>query len=163
MRVSCAGLGTNRAEPPVPLTPNGLRNGFFPSRLAVRSVLAVAACAAVAAVGLLLRSRRRLQLPAMLQLRSDPRHQRCSLPADAIKAQLPTNFTVAQLELHAPHDMLEAKQIYDDCGGVLVRGLTRAYADEIRAHAVSAFNQAVKLMQAGAVTEVHNDGCFVGN
>lgn len=99
-------------------------------------------------------------MPQPLSL--DPRYQHCSLSADDIKAQLPTNVTIADLELHPPYDVATARRIYDQYGCVIARGLTRAYVDEIREHADCAFEQAVELMQAGAVTEVHNDGCFVG-
>jgi hypothetical protein len=113
-------------------------------------------------MGLIFSLRRRQQRPTKSQLSLDPRYQHCSLSADDIKAQLPTNVTVADLELHAPYDSAKAKRIYDKYGCVVVRGLTRAYVDEIRAHADDAFDQAVKLMQAGSLTEVHNDGCLVG-
>ena len=140
-----------------------LRKSIEIALMVNRAALVAAACGTAVAIGLIL-SRRHRPLPATSPqpLSLDPRYQHCSLSADDIKAQLPTNVTIADLELHPPYDMAVARRIYDKYGCIIARGLTRAYVDEIREHADCAFEQAVKLMQAGAVTEVHNDGCFVG-
>lgn len=128
------------------------------------ATLVAAACGAAVAIALLVRQLGRRRSPATLPsaLCLDPRYQHCSLSVDLIKAKLPANVSVADLELHPPYDKATAKRIYDKYGCVIARGLTRAYVEEIRNHADGAFQQAVRLLEAGAFTEVVNDGCFVG-
>ncbi len=130
----------------------------------MKIAVAAAACGAAAAVGLLIiRHIRRLSSPPLPNpLNLDPRYQHCSLSTSEIKAQLPTNVTVADLELHPPYDKAAAKRIYDKYGCVVARGLNRAHVEDIRNHADGAFEQAVKFMEAGALKEVAHDGCFVG-
>lgn len=128
------------------------------------ATLVAAACGAAVAIALLARQLGRRRSPATLPsaLCLDPRYQHGSLSVDLIKAKLPANVSVADLELHPPYDKATAKRIYDKYGCVIARGLTRAYVEEIRNHADGAFQQAVRLLEAGAFAEVVNDGCFVG-
>jgi len=123
----------------------------------------VAACGTAVAIALILhRRRRRLRATSSQPLRLDSRYRHCSLSPDDVKVQLPKDVSIADLELHPPYDVARARRIYDKYGCIIARGLSRAYVDEIREHADGAFEQAVRLMEAGALTEVINDGCFVG-